>query len=240
MGVRHPTTTQPGGTLQLDEYPKIYGPYERDTSTGPNRNLVIPDRWSRPEFAHLANTPWIWTEKVDGTNIRVGWDGHKVEFGGRTDNAQIPVKLLSHLRDTFTEELFEQAFGGSAATLYGEGFGAGIQKGGGRYAPAPGFILFDVRIGPFWLLRDAVVDISQKLGIPVVPVVLTDDVPAAIKMVRLGVLSAWAYQDAKDAMFEAEGLVGVPASGLLDRAGRRIMMKVKAADFGPDARRWTP
>lgn len=197
-------------TFEFPEYPKIYGPYDRDTSSGPNRNKVIPGQWSRPEFEALADTPWVWTEKVDGTNIRVGWDGHKVHFGGRTDNAQIPVKLLDHLLTTFPEELFEQQFGSDHVVLYGEGHGAGIQKGGGRYAAAPSFVLFDIRIGRFWLLRNAVVDIANNLGIGFVPQVYVGNVFHAIDIVGRSLTSQW-----DGGSFLAEGVVGTPALSLI-------------------------
>lgn len=213
----------------MEEYPKIYGPYKRATE-GPNRNKVIFGEWSRPEFEYLSNSWWLWTEKVDGTNIRVHWDGHRVEFGGRTDNASLPAKLVTLLRNMFPEELFEQAFADTAVTLYGEGYGAGIGKGGGRYCPTRvDFVLFDVRIGGFWLLRDNVEDVARKLGIDVVPVVLTGTPHAAIRIVSQGLSSEWPSLDAPS--FLAEGLVGTPLPGLLDRAGQRIMMKVKTADF---------
>ncbi len=120
--------------------------------------------------------------------------------------------------------MFEQAFGETEVTLYGEGHGAGIQKGGGNYSATPEFVLFDVLIGGFWLLRVDVEDVAQKLGLRVVPLVLTGTLHDAIKTVRSGLTSGWGN-------FPAEGLVGVPAAGLLDRAGRRLMVKVKRADF---------
>lgn len=211
----------------MREYPKIYGPYNRHTE-GPLRNKVIEGSWARSEIGYLAGFQWHFTEKVDGTNIRVHWDGHRVEFGGRTDNAQIPVKLLKALTGLFPEELFEQQFGSDVATLYGEGFGAGIQKGGGNYRPDPSFVLFDVRIGEWWLLREAVEDVAAELGIAAVPVVLTGTVHEAIAAVRKGVRSAWGG-------FFVEGLVGTTTVGLLDRAGNRVMVKVKTADFPPES-----
>jgi len=110
-------------------------------------------------------------------------------------------------------------------TLYGEGYGAGIQKGGGNYRAAPGFVLFDVRVGDWWLLRDSVVDVGINLGVDVVPLTLTGTIADAIKVVRSGLTSDWGN-------FIVEGLVGVTTAGLLDRAGNRVMVKVKAADFG--------
>lgn len=216
--------------MDFAEYPKIYGPYVRATE-GPNRNRVILGDWSRPEFEALADTPWHWTEKVDGTNIRVHWDGHAVQFGGRTDNAQIPAKLVTRLREMFPEELFEQQFQETAVTLYGEGYGAGIQKGGGRYCPTGvDFVLFDVRIGNFWLLRPDVESIARDLGIDTVPLVFTGTPAQAILRVAAGHGSYWGVMEGQTP-FLAEGLVGVPVPGFLDRAGRRIMMKVKTVDF---------
>lgn len=207
----------------MKEYPKIYGPYNRHTE-GPQRNKLIEGSWSRPEIGYLADFEWHFTEKVDGTNIRVHWDGHKVAFGGRTDRAQIPANLYTVLAGLFTEELLEQQFGDGEATLYGEGYGPGIQKGGGKYRTTPGFVLFDVRVGEWWLLRENVEDVAAKLGIDVVPVVHTGTLRDAIELVRSGFESTWGN-------FLAEGLVGVTTAGLLDRAGHRVMVKVKSADF---------
>jgi len=207
----------------MREYPKIFGPYDRHVE-GPNRNKLIEGQWSNPTLEYLQDTEWVFTEKVDGTNIRVHWDGHKVTFGGRTETAQIPAKLIARLLDLFPEELFEQVFGDADVTLYGEGFGAGIQKGGGNYSPAPEFVLFDVQVGDWWLERANVEDVATKMGLHVVPVVLRGGIHEAIAVIRGGLRSAWGD-------FPAEGLVGVPAVGLSDRAGRRVMVKVKAKDF---------
>ena len=205
------------------EYPKIYGPYLRHTE-GPLRNQLKVGAWARPEFEYLASTRWLWTEKVDGTNIRVRWDGHKVTFGGRTDNAQIPASLVQVLTGLFPEELFEQTFQDTEATLFGEGYGARIQKGGGNYRPDQGFVLFDALIGGFWLLPGSTSDVATKLGVDHVPLTHEGTIQEAIDLVSSGLRSTWGD-------FTAEGLVGVPTVGLLDRAGRRIMMKVKSKDF---------
>lgn len=213
------TTTAPA----MREYPKIYGPYNRHTS-GPNRNKLIIGDWSRPEFEYLAGCEWLFTEKVDGTNVRVHWDGHRTTYGGRTANAQLQAKLVNWLDEHLPEELFEQSFGEDTATLYGEGHGAGIQKGGGNYSPTQKFVLFDVRVGNWWLQRDAVCDVAAKLGIGVVPLRLSGTLADAMAAVANGMTSDWGP-------FAAEGVVGHPSAGLLDRAGNRLMVKVKAVDF---------
>ena len=53
-------------------------------------------------------------KKIDGTNIRIYWNGKRFEFGGRTDNAEIPKAIMKILETTFNydmEIVFEQKFG---------------------------------------------------------------------------------------------------------------------------------
>lgn len=203
-------------------YHKIDSVFLRDPEN--NHKTFLEGQWARPEFGFLADSDWVWTEKVDGTNIRVHWDGEHVRFGGRTDNAQIPAFLIEHLQDKFTPEIMASSFDGEA-TLYGEGYGARIQKGGGNYREDPGFILFDVYCG-MWLQRDSVEDIATKLDIPVVPIVGRGALADAIKFAREGFSSQCSHVSRL-----AEGLVMRPRVELLDRQGRRIITKVKTKDF---------
>jgi hypothetical protein len=204
-------------------YPKIMSPFVRHTE-GPLRNRLDMGSWARKEFLLLKDLPWEWTEKVDGTNVRVIWNGYKVRFGGRTDDAQMPVFLLHALQEMFPEELMEQQFGRNPAILFGEGYGAKIQKGGGNYRPDPGFVLFDVRVGDWWLLREGIVDVSTNLGIDLIPLEFTGSIQDAIAEVTNGWRSNWGD-------FTAEGLVGKPPMGIMGRDGDRLMIKIKTKDF---------
>jgi hypothetical protein len=204
-------------------YPKIPGPFMRFID-GPNKNQLDLDTWSRPEFDLLKDLPWEWTEKVNGTNVRVIWDGYKVRFGGRTDNAQMPIKLVEALQTIFPEELLEQKFGASPAVLFGEGCGAGIASGSGVYSQDPGFVLFDVHIEGWWLERDNLVNVAQALGIQIVPTAMIGTIEQAIALVIHGYPSYWGD-------FMAEGLVGKAPMGLLTRGGERLMVKIKTKDF---------
>jgi hypothetical protein len=206
----------------FDLYPKIYGPYKRFTE-GDKKNQLNRDQLTNPAFGTLMNAPWVFTEKVDGTNIRIGWDGYEVRIGGRTDRAQLPGDLLSTLQQMFPEELMEQTFGDSPAILYGEGYGAGIQKGGGLYRPDKSFVLFDVKRGKWWLEYDNIESVADALGVDVVPMAFTT-LDAMIIGVSAGMKSQWGD-------FYAEGVVGVPYGGLLNRDGSRIQVKVKHVDF---------
>ena len=155
----------------MKEYHKIQTVYKRDPET--RFKTLLHGQYSLPEFEFLKDNPWVFTEKVDGTNIRVIWEQGKIAFGGKTDNAQIPVPLLNRLNDLFLpmNDKFTKIFDDASVCLYGEGYGAKIQKVGKHYGPTQEFVLFDVKIGDWWLERSNVVDIAQKLGIDVVPII---------------------------------------------------------------------
>ena len=128
----------------MNEYHKIQTVYLRDPAT--NYKTLLEGQYALPEFEYLADNQWVWTEKVDGTNIRVMWDGTTITFGGKTDNAQIPAFLVNRLSDTFfpLRDTFSSLWPDGEVCLYGEGYGAKIQKGGGNYRPDQDFVLFDV------------------------------------------------------------------------------------------------
>lgn len=204
----------------MNEYVKINTIWKRD-----ERGRIIEGDYATPELAYLAGTDWEWTEKVDGTNVRVGWNGSTVEFGGRTANAQMPTKLVAALRDLFSDtSMLSEVFGESEAVLYGEGYGAGIQGGGGNYSPSQTFVLFDVTVGPWWLRREDVTDVAGKLGLRTVPIIGRGTLQWASDQAKASLTSDWGA-------FASEGLVGRPAVDLFSRKGERVMAKIKTKDF---------
>lgn len=209
------------------EYHKIQSVYHRDPAT--KHKTFLEGQWSMLEFDWLKNNEWHWTEKVDGTNIRAHWNGEKMTFGGRTEAAQMPTFLLYKLEELFPKAKMQEHFPAAEyqdVMLYGEGFGAKIQKGGGNYiADGCDFALFDVQIRGIFLERPNVEDIAAKLGIKVAPVVGKGTLLEAIEMVKAGIKSTWGD-------FPSEGLVMRPAVVLLTRVGDRIITKVKCKDFG--------
>ena len=210
----------------MTEYHKIETVFERDT-TGSKK--LIEGQYRNPTVDYLKNNFWEWTEKIDGTNIRVHWDGHQVSFGGRADRAQIPADLVNRLNELFGGEtnaqMFEQKFGETEVTLYGEGYGAKIQKGGGLYkSDGVDFILFDVHVGSVWLTRYSVEDIAEAFGIDVVPIILRGDIDDAVEFVKSKPMSTIGTAP-------MEGLVGRPMEELRDRRGNRIIVKLKVRDF---------
>lgn len=206
----------------MKEYHKIQSVFMRDPDN--KFKTFLLGQYTLPEFEYLANNEWVFTEKIDGTNIRVMLTDIGVEFGGKTDKAQIPAKLVKHLRDTFTEEKMRAQFPDGGCCLYGEGCGAGIQKGGGNYYQDQRFVLFDVRVGPWWLKRDAIEDIAKDLDIPAAPIVGTGTLHDAVKLCQEGFNSAWGD-------FPAEGIVVRPKVDLFARSGGRVITKIKLKDF---------
>jgi len=201
------------------EYHKIQSVFLRDPETKYKTFLI--GEYSRPEFEYLKDNEWVFTEKVDGTNIRVNWDGIKVTYGGRTDRAQIPADLVNKLFEIFPEKSFD---GVESITLYGEGYGAGIQKGGGNYQQEKSFVLFDVRIGDWWLQRADVEDVAERFDIKVVPILATGTLIEMVECARVGISSTWGS-------FTAEGIVARPYTELHARNGQRIITKIKCKDF---------
>lgn len=206
------------------EYHKIEVLFERDTN---GTKKLIEGAFRNNAIEFLANNEWEFTEKIDGTNIRVHWDGHKIKFGGRTDRSQIPNHLLLKLNEIFmnneTEELFEQKFGEHEVILFGEGYGNKIQHGG-LYRSDVGFILFDVMIDGNYQSRQSVEDVASCFGLEIVPIVLRGTIQNAIDFVKTNPNST--IGNAK-----MEGVVGRPKIELRDRCGKRIIVKIKVCDF---------
>ena len=219
----------------MAEYQKIQTLFKRD-----EKNIIIPDQFTYPEFEVLKDLKWECTEKIDGTNIRIELtssgnpeDGIIMSFKGRTDKAVIPEHLLTKLNWLFDRERLMEVLNitdetqDCNITLYGEGYGAKIQKGVNYISNDVNFILFDVKIGKWWLDRESIKDIANKLGINAVPLMGYMTIPEAIEYVKKGFKSTIAEN--KD--YDAEGLVLKTPCGLLKRDGERLITKIKTVDF---------
>lgn len=212
----------------VKEYPKIETVFNRDTE---GTKKLIEGDYRSLAVKYLKDCTWEGTEKIDGTNIGVIWDGHSVSFQGRTERADIPKSLLSKLEMLFggsaNEELFEQVFGEKRFILYGEGYGNKIQKAGSDYIPDDvSFILFDVYAidSEIWLSRANVEDIAHMFNVDVVPIVFEGTIKKAIDFVK-------SQPDSTIGMAKMEGLVCRPKVNLYDHKGNRLIVKVKVCDF---------
>lgn len=185
----------------------------------------------------------MFTEKVDGTNIRVIFTNYetgrensinliepKIIFKGKTDNAQIPSFLIAKLQEIFLPQLnkFKKKFITKeepfSVCLYGEGYGSKIQKGGGNYRKDQSFVLFDVNINGWWLQRKDVEEIASFFGLDIVPIIGEGTLEEMIVLTKGGFNSFWGD-------FLAEGIVARPKVELKARNGHRIITKIKYKDF---------
>jgi hypothetical protein len=206
----------------MKKYHKIQTVFLRDPVT--KYRTLLRGHWSKPEFEYLRKAVWYLEEKVDGTNIRVLWQDGSLEFRGKTDRATIPPNLMQSLVVLFNSTTMTSVFDNDAVCLYGEGYGAKIQKGGGNYRKDNSFVLFDVLVGNTWLSRETVEQIAVSLGIEIVPVVRFGTLHDMIGLCENGFKSAWGD-------FQAEGIVAKPTVRLLDHKGDRIITKLKCKDF---------
>ena len=206
------------------EYNKIETLWKRDME---GTKKLLEGEFRNPVVEFLKDNVWQFTEKFDGANIRVYWDGHTITFGGRTEKAQIPAFLLDYLLATFktneAEQIFEEKFGETPVILFGEGYGPRIQKGG-NYRSDVSFILFDVYIAGNYQPRASVEDVARSFGIDVVPIVLEGTIQEGVDFVK-------AHPKSTMGTAYMEGVVGRPRVEMRDRCGKRVIVKIKWEDF---------
>ncbi|MCQ2737230.1 MAG: RNA ligase family protein [archaeon] len=219
-------------------YQKINSLYYRDEKT----NKIQPERgYVKPEFELLKDLKWEATEKVDGINTSIvitkkapEEGGYDIKFRGKTEHANMPITLINKLTkisETFKpklSEFLENFEIGDEIELFGEGYGNKIQSGNGYLAQDVDFILFDIRIGKYWLTRESCEDIAKKLDLKIVPLIGYMTIPQAEELVKIGFTSLVA-QNNKNLL--AEGLVLRAPLGLKDRSGERLITKVKTCDW---------
>lgn len=227
--------------MMAQEYPKIETLYTRDP------DHFVTDVIRCPEMKQIKD--WLVTEKVDGTNIRVvvhpggvsaGFVAAGdiiptvVEFKGRTDRAQVPTFLLAELERLFPPERLDGVFDAEGVVLFGEGYGAKIQKGGGNYRTGVSFRLFDVLVdGRWWLDWENVCNIAKKLDIRTVPVLGEPwELTEIAAQVQAGMHSRVAFLEGPgNSQVMAEGIVARTDPYLFDKRGRPLRFKLKTGDF---------
>ena len=210
------------------KYPKIETLFNRD------ENFKVTDEIRLPEFENIKE--WLITEKIDGTNIRVIYTpDEKLIFRGRTDNASIPTFLLEELQDIFTSEKIKAILNNpieQGLCLYGEGYGAKIQKGGGNYNQYNSFRLFDVWIDDCWLEWDGVKDFAEQLKIKTVPqigAIMT--IEQAVELIKNQSLLSMVAEEEGIFGHKAEGIVARAYPTMLFRRGSPIKWKLKIKDY---------
>ena len=214
-------------------YTKINTLWKRNESG----RIVIGD-YSRDEYKYLFDKEWRAFEKVDGTNMSIYFDGYETQIHGKTENAQIPKFLLEKMESLVNIESLKEVFpikyneNGEEVPLmvriYGEGYGAKIQKCGSSYIKNDcGFKVFDIYVNGLWLEWEDVCDVCQKLNLQVVEDLGVMTLREAEDMVVKGFKSPIAENKELD----AEGLVLRPIVQLYNRRHERVIVKIKTCDY---------
>ena len=112
--------------------------------------------------------------------------------------------------------------------IYGEYYGKGIQKVGGRYSNNHDFVVFDIEKQGWWLPKEMRDEICHKLGLHQVPSLGTMTILEAERAVRNGFKT---HVNSEDPTLLAEGIVLRSPVGLKDAGGNRIIVKLKHCDY---------
>lgn len=84
----------------MREYQKIESLYKFNVE-----KKVFVKEFYNAIVEYLAPLPWYGTEKIDGTNIRIHWNGIKFELGGRTNNAEVPKAIQQIFNEKFNDDM---------------------------------------------------------------------------------------------------------------------------------------
>lgn len=210
------------------QYPKIRNIYWRDME---GSKKVIQGQYENDTFMYLADLMWEGTLKLDGMNVGLVWDGHRITWQGRTERTGFSKPQQEYLDSLATpemEELLEQKFGEEKAVIYGELVGKGIQACGSKYCKyGYRFVIFDVYRpdSDQWWSRGAIQALAISLNLEWVPVVDAGSLPALVELVRKRMKDSMAH----DGELEWEGLVARPMVEIKDNKGR-VICKIKVRD----------
>lgn len=209
------------------QYPKIRNVYWRDME---GSKKVIQGKYENDTFMYLADLMWEATIKLDGMNVGLVWDGHRISWQGRTENTTFSKPQIEYLNSLATpemEEVLEQKFGEEKVVIYGELVGKGIQACGSKYCKdGYRFIVFDVYRPDTdqWWNRGAIMDLTTALGLEMAPVYDAGSLPYLVKIVRQRKQDPMAHDE-----LEWEGLVARPMVEMKDNKSR-VICKIKVRD----------
>jgi len=113
--------------------------------------------------------------------------------------------------------------------IYGEYFGQGIQKCGGRYYDNNDFCVFDIDIQGWWITKEMRDAYCKELSLKTVPFIGVNTLQGFEKMVTEGFTTR--VDGAKDQTLIEEGIVARPLVPIKDGRDNRIIVKIKHCDY---------
>ncbi len=215
---------------KFTKYDKFSSPFKKD------------DKWmNTKELAQwLPSGKWIKTEKIDGTNIRIILT--KPDEEGNREIHIASRKLILNPEDKSSKQFMDcikdvnlnkikEHFKdiNSTVTIYGEGYGAGVQKGG-VYSPDKNYRVFDIRIGEAYQDFEYVEKVCIDNQLNVVPII------EEINSINYAEC-LYSLEQFKDTLIKEghggkpEGIVYKFEPVLLNKYKERLIFKVKFKDF---------
>jgi len=215
------------------KYEKFSSPFKKDEKF---RNTI--------EVAQsLPVGTWIKTEKIDGTNIRIiltkpNEEGNrdiliasrKLVLNQEDKNSKQYMDCIKEINLNKIKEYFKEVE--STIVIYGEGYGAGVQKGG-IYSSIKDFRVFDIRIGEAYQDFEYVQKVCIDNQLNIVPVI------GECKEITYGECydSLKKFQETliRDGSGgKPEGIVYKFEPVLLNKYKERLIFKVKFKDFNKE------
>jgi Rnl2 family RNA ligase len=206
----------------------------------------------RPEILSVRQV--VATEKLHGTNFRVFFPAgmtslDEVRFGGRNEEFAAgddgfyggrPVRWFKQ-QPALMQRLFEvfASHGFADVTVFGEAFGAGIQKGV-RYVPGDDvqFRAFDIMVGDNFVTYDLFVQLCEEAGLARVPEVWRGEPSVAAFDALLEQDSVLGKENGVSVERNVSEGVVIRATPLLrDVFGQWLIIKHKSEKFAEVAKR---
>ena len=139
-------------------------------------------------------------------------------------------RLNGNKAETLSSDMYRVTLEEVPVYIYGEYFGAGIQKCGSRYIQnGNDFLVFDIKQQGWWTPKDVRDSICKGLGLNTVPFLGIMTLKEIEDKVRAGFTTQ--FDRAADPTMLEEGIVARPIIPLCDGSGNRIIVKVKYCDY---------
>jgi len=155
--------------------------------------------------------------------VPVKGDDNKVEYWDACDPLGI-TKITPSKNGQYVVGLEE-----IPVYIYGEYFGQGIQKCGGRYFDHNDFHVFDIEVQGWWIPKEMRDAYCKGLGLKTVPFVGVNTLSEFEKMVTEGFETK--VEGVKDPTLIEEGIVARPVVPIRDQRGNRVIVKIKYCDY---------
>lgn len=234
-------------------YEKILAPFSRASSK--DKYVDEWGKWAKPEFELLQKVKWVWTQKIDGTNLNIVWDGDKVSYLGHTDKTQWNDRAKKLIEETFctpeAETVFEQLYGEQPVTVSMELVGKDYNQNYGH--PDGYFYVFDIKngaTGKYWTNDEVLSHFvnsfdPEKKIMDKVQELFEGGIRDAVNYVKIteatwnsNFTTSW-YDDGfhvwkiKNPLgpYPIEGIVGRLPIELYNSKNERVICKVKCKDF---------